>query len=121
MPSVNKVILIGHLGADPESREVNGKTVANFRLATSESWNDKEGKRQEKTEWHTISVWGKAAEFVSEYAKKGHALYVEGRLQTREWEKDGTKRYSTEIVAHEVKLLTKKESGASRPESDEPF
>lgn len=97
---VNKVILIGNLGNDPEVRHLpNGNAVANITLATSDSWKDKQtGQQQERTEWHRVVFFGKIAEIVGEYARKGSKLYAEGRLQTREWEKDGVKRYTTEIV-----------------------
>jgi single-strand DNA-binding protein len=96
--NVNKVILVGRLGRDPETRNVaSGSMVANLRLATSESWK-KDGERQERTEWHTIVVWDKLAEIVAQYAVKGSLLYVEGQLRTRKWkDKDGNDRYSTEI------------------------
>lgn len=105
--SVNKVILIGHLGADPEIRYTpSGAPVANFRIATSDSWNDKQGQRQERTEWHRIVVWGKLAEICGEYLAKGRQVYVEGRLQTRQWDdRDGNKRYTTEVQAREVTFL----------------
>ncbi|MBI5511824.1 MAG: single-stranded DNA-binding protein [Deltaproteobacteria bacterium] len=105
--SVNKVILIGRLGADPEVRYTpSGMPVANFRIATSESWNDKQGQRQEKTEWHRIVVWGKLAELCGQYLSKGRQVYVEGRLQTRQWDdRDGNKRFTTEVQAREVTFL----------------
>lgn len=105
---INKVILIGNLGADPEVRFTpSGQAVANFRIATSESWNDKtSGQKQERTEWHRIVVWGKLAELCGEYLKKGRQCYVEGRLQTREWtDKEGKKNYTTEVVANTVQFL----------------
>lgn len=97
---VNKVILIGNVGGDPEVRYLpNGNAVANVTLATSDSWKDKQtGQQQERTEWHRIVFFGRLAEIVGEYVRKGSKLYVEGRLQTREWEKDGVKRYTTEVV-----------------------
>ena len=105
--SVNKVTLVGRLGADPEVRyNASGTAVGNFSLATSEVWNDKEGQRQERTEWHRIVVWGKLAEIVGEYLGKGRQVYVEGRLQTRKWEdRENVTRYTTEIVAREVVFL----------------
>lgn len=111
MGSVNKVILLGNLGRDPEVRFTNaGQAVANFSLATSESWKDKEGQRQEKTEWHRIVVWGKLAELCGQHLKKGRQVYLEGQLQTREWEdKDGSKRQTTEIVARDVTFLGKRD------------
>lgn len=97
---VNKVILIGNMGSDADVRYLpNGNAVANITLATSDSWKDKQtGQQQERTEWHRVVFFGKVAEVVGEYARKGSKLYIEGRLQTREWEKDGVKRYTTEIV-----------------------
>jgi len=105
--SVNKVLLIGRLGNNPEIRYTNtGTAVANFNLATSESWNDKTGQKQERTEWHRVVVWGKLAELCEKYLAKGRQCFVEGRLQTRSWDdKDGNKRYTTEIVANIVQFL----------------
>jgi len=101
---VNKVILIGNLGKDPEVRYTpNGQAVANFTVATNENWTDKQGQKQERTEWHRIVVWGKAAENCGEYLSKGRQVYIEGRLQTREWtNKEGVKQYTTEVVANPV-------------------
>lgn len=106
--SVNKVILVGNLGADPEVRFTpGGQAVANFRMATTDSWTDRSsGQRQERTEWHRIVVWGKLGELCGEYLRKGRQCYVEGRLQTREWQdREGQKRYTTEIVANQVVFL----------------
>jgi single-strand DNA-binding protein len=105
--SVNKVLLIGRLGNNPEIRYTNtGTAVANFNLATSETWNDKNGQRQERTEWHRVVVWGKLAELCEKYLAKGRQCFVEGRLQTRSWDdKDGNKRYTTEVVATTVQFL----------------
>jgi len=107
MGSVNKVILVGNLGRDAEMRFTpGGQAVATLNLATTEQWNDKEGQRQEKTEWHRIVLWGRPAESLSQYLVKGKQIYVEGRLQTRQWDdKDGNKRYTTEIKADRVTLL----------------
>lgn len=104
---VNKVLLIGRLGGDPEVRyTTNGGAVANFNLATNENWTDKNGQKQERTEWHRVVVWGKMAELCGQYLSKGRQAYVEGRLQTREWnDKDGNKRYTTEIVAQNIQFL----------------
>lgn len=105
---VNKVILVGNLGKDPEVRYApNGGAVANITLATSESWKDKtSGEKQEKTEWHRVVFFGKLAEIAGEYLKKGAQIYVEGRLQTRKWQdKEGKDRYTTEIVAGELQML----------------
>jgi single-strand DNA-binding protein len=107
MGSVNKVILVGNLGRDAELRYTpGGAAVATLNLATTEVWNDKQGQRQEKTEWHRVVVWGKQAETLQEYLVKGKQIYVEGRLQTRQWDdKDGNKRYTTEIKADRITLL----------------
>ena len=110
---VNKVILIGNLGRDPEIRYTQGgQPVANFTMATSERWNNKDGERQERTEWHKIVVWGKLAEFCGEYLSKGRQVYAEGRLQTREWEdKDGNKRWTTEFVANAIQFVGPRPGG----------
>ena len=107
MASVNKVILIGNLGRDPELRFTrDGQGVANFTLATNERWRDKDGQNQERTEWHRIVVWGKQAENCAQYLQKGRSCYIEGRIQTREREdKEGNKRQTTEIVAQNVTFL----------------
>ena len=107
MASVNKVILIGNLGKDPELRFTKeGTGVCNFSLATNERWRDKDGQSQERTEWHRIVVWGKTAENCAQYLQKGRSCYIEGRIQTREWEdKEGNKRQTTEIVAQNVTFL----------------
>ena len=107
MGSVNKVILVGNLGRDVELRYTpGGAAVATISLATAEVWNDKNGQRQERTEWHRIILWGKQAESLQEYLKKGKQIYVEGRLQTRQWDdKDGNKRYTTEVKADRLTLL----------------
>jgi len=114
---VNKVILIGNLGKDPEVRYTpDGRAVANFNIATNESWTDKSsGSKQERTEWHKIVAWGKTAELCGEYLSKGRQVYIEGRLQTREWtNKEGAKQYTTEIVANQVVFLSGGERGAGR-------
>ena len=105
--SVNKVILIGNLGKDPELRFTStGSAVANFSIATSEQWNDREGNKQERTEWHNIVVWGKQSESCSQYLAKGMQVYVEGSIRTRSYDdKSGTKRYVTEIVAQRIRFL----------------
>src|SRR5687768_2344684 len=107
MGSVNKVILVGNLGRDAELRYTpGGAAVATINLATTEVWNDKAGQKQEKTEWHRVVLWGKTAESLNEYLTKGKQIYVEGRLQTRQWDdKDGNKRYTTEIRGDRVVLL----------------
>ncbi len=111
---VNKVILVGNLGADPEMRFTpSGQAVANFRIATSESWTDKQGQKQERTEWHRIVVWGKLGELCGEYLGKGRQCFVEGRLQTREWtDKENRKNYTTEVVASNVVFLGGRAEGA---------
>ncbi len=108
MASVNRVILIGNLGADPELKYTPGgnKAVCNLRVATTESYKDKSGQKQEKTEWHRVNVWGPQAEACQKYLAKGRSVYVEGRIETRSWDdKDGQKKYSTEIVAERVQFL----------------
>ena len=107
MVGVNKVILIGNLGKDPELRYTpGGQPTANFSLATTERWTDKNGQRQEKTEWHNIVAWGKLAELVNQYLKKGRPVYIEGRITNRSWEdRDGNKKYRTEIVANQIQFL----------------
>jgi single-strand DNA-binding protein len=105
---VNKVILIGNLGADPETRAMpSGMTVANLRIATSESWRDKQsGEQQERTEWHRVALFGRLAEIAAEYLRKGSQVYIEGSLRTRKWQdKQGNERYSTEIVGNELQML----------------
>jgi len=116
MGSVNKVILVGNLGRDAELRYTpGGAPVATLNLATTEVWNDKAGQRQEKTEWHRIVLWGKSAESLNEYLVKGKQIYVEGRLQTRQWDdKDGNKRYTTEIRGDRIVLLGGGGGGAGR-------
>jgi single-strand DNA-binding protein len=111
---VNKVILIGNLGGDPEVRYTpGGAAVANVNLATNESWNDREGQRQERTEWHRLVFWSKLAEIVGQYLKKGSKVYVEGRLQTRQWDdQSGQKRYTTEIVVNDMQMLDGRGDGA---------
>ena len=120
MVSVNKVILVGNLGRDAELRYTpGGAAVATLNMATTEVWNDKSGQKQEKTEWHRVVVWGKSAETLSEYLTKGKQIYVEGRLQTRQWDdKDGNKRYTTEIRGDRIVLLSGGGGGmgAARPQ-----
>ena len=119
---VNKVILIGNLGNDPDVRyTASGAAVANISLATAESWRDKEsGEQQERTEWHRIVFFGRLAEIVAEYLKKGSQIYVEGRLQTRKWQdKEGKDRYSTEIVANEMQMLGSRSGGGSNQSYDQ--
>ena len=136
MASVNKVILIGNLGRDPETRFMpDGGAVTNVSIATTESWKDKNGEKQEKTEWHRVAFFGKLAEIAGEYLKKGSQVYVEGRLQTRKWQdKDGQDKYTTEIVADRMQMLGSRQGmgggereggggdreGASRPAAAKP-
>jgi single-strand DNA-binding protein len=119
MAGINKVILIGRLGSDPEVRYTpSGVAVANFSIATSEEWKDKDsGERRERTEWHRIVAWRRLGEICGEYLSKGKQIYVEGRLQTRDWEdRDGNKRYTTEIIASDVQFLgTRDSSEPARP------
>ncbi len=107
MASVNKAIILGNLGKDPELRHTpGGKAVATLRVATNESWVDQSGEKQERTEWHAIVVWGRQAENCAQYLSKGRSVFVEGRLQTRKWQdKDGNDRYTTEIVADRVQFI----------------
>jgi single-strand DNA-binding protein len=107
MASVNKVIIIGNLGRDPETRYMpEGGAITNISVATTETWKDKNGEKQEKTEWHRVAFFGKLAEIAGEYLKKGSQVYVEGRLQTRKWQdKDGVDKYTTEIVANAMQML----------------
>ena len=107
MSGVNKAILVGRLGADPTMRRTqqSDTAVSNFNIATTEKYNDRNGKRQERTEWHRIVVWDKLAEICHQYLKKGKQVYIEGRLQTREWDDAGSKRYTTEVVAREMVML----------------
>jgi len=116
MSGINKVILVGRLGADPEKKQTQtGQTVTRLNLATSESWVNREGERQEKTEWHRIVIWGKLAETCAQHLTKGRQVYIEGRLQTRSWETEkGEKRFSTEVVANQVLFLA-----AGAPKSTE--
>jgi single-strand DNA-binding protein len=113
MAGVNKVILVGNVGRDAEVRYTqSGTAVAGFSLATSESFNDRDGQRQERTEWHNCVVWGRQAEIAGQYVKKGRQLYVEGRLQTRDWvDPQGVKHYRTEVVANRFQLLGRRENG----------
>ena len=114
MASINKVILIGNLGKDPEVRYMpNGEAVANFSIATTDSWKDKSGAKQERTEWHNIVMYKKLAEIAGEYLKQGRPVYLEGRLQTRKWQtKEGQDRYTTEIVADVMQMLGGKDDSS---------
>ena len=126
MASVNKVILIGNLGRDPELKYTQNQTpVCNLSVATNEVWNDKSGERQQRTEWHRVVVWGRQGENASKYLKKGSQVYVEGSLATRQWEdRDGQKRYTTEVKALTVQFLDRRgdQGSASTPfDGGEPF
>ncbi|MBI3526894.1 MAG: single-stranded DNA-binding protein [Betaproteobacteria bacterium] len=125
MASVNKVILIGNLGKDPEVRYLpSGDAVANISIATTETWKDKGGEKQEKTEWHRVSMFSKLAEIAGEYLKKGSQVYIEGRLETRKWtDKEGHERYTTEIRADRMQMLGSRSGGSERmapPDDDAP-
>lgn len=120
MASINKAILIGNLGADPELRyTTSGKSVATFNIATSEQWTDKDGQKNEKTEWHRIVAWGRLGEICGEYLHKGSPVYIEGKIQTRSWEdRDGNKRYTTEIVALTMQMLGSARGAGTQSSSD---
>jgi single-strand DNA-binding protein len=123
---INKVILVGNLGADPETRyTASGAAITSIRIATSESWTDKtSGEKQERTEWHSITFFGKLAEIAGEYLRKGSQVYVEGRLQTDKWQdKDGNDRYTTKVIANDMQMLGGRggESGGAGPSSNEGF
>jgi len=123
MASVNKVILIGNLGRDPEVRYMpSGDAVANISIATTETWKDKNGEKQEKTEWHRVAMFGKTAEIAGEYLKKGSQVYIEGRLETRKWtDKEGQERTTTEVRADRMQMLGSRSGGSERmapPEDD---
>lgn len=113
MASVNKALIIGNLGKDPETRYMpNGDAVTNITVATTETWKDKNGEKQEKTEWHRVTFYRKLAEIASQYLKKGSSVYVEGRIETKKWtDKSGVERYSTDIIASDMKMLGGKPSG----------
>lgn len=124
MASINKAIIVGNVGKDPEIRHMpNGEAVANFSIATSDSWKDKSGVKQERTEWHNIVAYRKLAEIIDQYVKSGMPLYIEGKLQTRKWEKDGITRYSTEIIADEMQMLGTRaqdnDVGHTKPQSQQ--
>ncbi len=119
MGSVNRMIVIGHLGGDPELKQLeSGKSVANFSVATTDRWTDQQGVRQERTEWHRVVVWGKGAELCAKYLTKGRLVYVEGRVQTRKWvDKEGRERVTTEVVAEDITFLDAgKSAGRTRGE-----
>ena len=114
---INKVILVGNLGQDPETRHTNGgNSVTQLRLATTEKYKDRDGNMQERTEWHTVIVWGKQGEACGKHLTKGRQVYVEGALRTRKWtDKEGQERYTTEIVANEMKMLGSREGMSDAP------
>jgi single-strand DNA-binding protein len=120
MASVNKVIILGNLGRDPETRyTTGGDAVTNLNIATSEQWKDKSGEKQERTEWHRVVLFGRQAEIAGEYLKKGRSVYIEGRLQTRKYtDKDGVEKYSTEIVADRMQLIGGREAGGGGADVD---
>jgi single-strand DNA-binding protein len=120
MASVNKVILLGNLGRDPETRyTTGGDAVTNLRIATSEQWKDKSGEKQERTEWHTVVLFGRTAEIAAEYLKKGRSVYIEGRLQTRKYtDKEGVEKYSTEVVADRMQLIGGARDGGGGGDAD---
>jgi single-strand DNA-binding protein len=122
MAGINKVILIGNLGSDPEVRYTpDGTAVANFNIATSDEWTDKDsGERKKRTEWHRIVAWRRLGEICGEYLSKGKQVYVEGKLQTRSWEKDGVTRYTTEVIASDVQFLGSRNAGDTTKSSDSP-
>jgi single-strand DNA-binding protein len=122
MASVNKVTLIGNLGRDPETRYMtNGEAVTNITVATTETWKDKtSGEKQEKTEWHRVTFYRRLAEIAGEYLKKGSQVYIEGRLETRKWQdKEGKDRYTTEIIANEMKMLGSRQGAGDRTPSED--
>jgi single-strand DNA-binding protein len=123
MASVNKAILVGNLGDDPEQRFTpSGTAVANFRIATHEQWTNKDGGKSERTEWHRIVAWGKLGEICGEYLHKGSQVYIEGRIQTRSWEdREGNKRYTTEIVAQTMQMLGSPAKTGRAKATDESF
>jgi single-strand DNA-binding protein len=122
MASVNKVILIGNVGRDPETRYMpSGDAIVNLSLATTDTWKDKNGEKQERTEWHRVAFFGKTAEIAGQYLRKGSQVYIEGRLQTRKWtDKEGQERYTTEIVADRMQMLGSRGGGGDAPMDREP-
>jgi single-strand DNA-binding protein len=118
--SVNKVILLGRLGSDPEIRYTQtGTPVATLSLATNKTWKNKEGQKEEKTEWHRVILWSKLAELAGQYLAKGRQVYIEGELQTRSWEKDGQKKYTTEVVGQTMQFIGSQGAGAGKGEHDD--
>lgn len=122
MASVNKVIILGNLGRDPELKYMpSGDAVCNFSIATTDTWKDRDGNQQEKTEWHNIVAFKRLAEICGEYLKKGKQVYIEGKLQTRSWEdKDGVKKYTTEIVANQMQMLSRRDEAIEDSYSPPP-
>ena len=122
---LNKATLIGNLGADPETRQVGETNVTSLRIATSETFKDRSGEQQERTEWHRLNLWDKLSDIAQQYLKKGSRIYVEGKIETRQWDKDGEKRYSTEIRVQQMLMLDAKAEGQPVPvtssDSDLPF
>ena len=120
---VNKVIVVGNLGQDPETRYMpSGSAVTNLRIATNESWKDKQtGEQKDRTEWHSVAMFGRLAEIAAEYLRKGSQVYIEGKLRTRKWQdKDGNDRYTTEIIADEMQMLGSRSGGGAPAMSDSP-
>lgn len=115
--TINKVILIGNLGADPETRYMpSGSAVVNLRVATTDSWKDQQGQQQDRTEWHSVTIYGKLGEIAGQYLRKGSKVYLEGRLQTRKWQdKNGQDRYTTEVIANEMTMLDRAVGGGAGP------
>jgi single-strand DNA-binding protein len=117
---VNKIILLGNVGSDPEVKNVGESKVSNFTFATSESWKDKQGNKQTETQWHNIEAWGNLADICERYIKKGSKLYLEGMVKYKNYEKDGQKKYFTIVIANSIKMLgSKEQSGEVEPESDD--
>lgn len=118
---INKVILLGNVGADPEFRALDGgKKVARIRVATTERYTDQQGKKQEQTEWHSVTLWGGLADVVDKYLHKGSQVYIEGKIRTREYEHNGEKRYATEIIANDMKLLGRPKDANEAPQAVAP-
>lgn len=118
---VNKVIILGNIGSDLNFKDIQSGSVVNFSVATSENWLDKQGNRQEKTEWHKIVAFGKLAEILNQYASKGDKIYIEGKLQTRAWQdSQGVKKYTTEILANEAQIVSNKQEGSADSQAKKP-
>ena len=118
MRGINKAIVLGTVGADPDTRTISSGAASNISVATSETWKDKNtGERMERTEWHRVVFYGRLAEIVDEYVHKGMPIYIEGKLKTRSWEQDGVKKYSTEIIADEMQMVGKRETANEKPKS----